>query len=118
MSIAASRIRQRRRDQERIFQENQSFIDEHDNTQRRHEWEHRSSLQTEQREVETITERLLQQEEEELLRRKQELQTIYNDEMSQWKETLRSSLEVSQEQRMEQIRSRAYELKCSREAER
>ncbi|KAL7543917.1 hypothetical protein ACHAXR_013296 [Thalassiosira sp. AJA248-18] len=118
MSIAASRLQQRRRDQERVFHETQSFLDQHHNTQRLQDWEHRTQKHIEKREVNAITQKLLQQDEEELNQRKNELQSLYNDEMSQWKTTLKSSLEVTPEQRMEQIRTRAYELKAKREAER
>ena len=38
--------------------------------------------------------------------------------MSHWKETLKSSLEVTPEERMERIRTRAYDLNAKREAER
>ena len=61
---------------------------------------------------------LLQEQEDELNERKQELQSLYNNDMSQWKQTLHSSLEVSPADRMEQIRKRAFELKAKREEER
>ena len=50
--------------------------------------------------------------------RKNELQSLYGGEMSHWKETLKSSLEVTPEERMERIRTRAYDLNAKREAER
>mmetsp|Transcript_7779 Transcript_7779/g.13995 ORF Transcript_7779/g.13995 Transcript_7779/m.13995 type:complete len:472 (+) Transcript_7779:388-1803(+) len=118
MSIAASKLQQRRQDQDRVLRETQCFINEDHNTHIIHDWERRTQQRIEQREVDTITQKLLQQEEEELHQRKQELQSLYNDEMSQWKTTLQSSLEVTQEERMERIRTRAYKLKATREAER
>ena len=54
----------------------------------------------------------------ELQQRKNELQSLYGGEMSHWKETLKSSLEVTPEERMERIRTRAYDLNAKREAER
>jgi len=118
MSIAASKLQQRRRDQERVLHETQSFLNEHHNTNIIHDWERRTQNAIEQREVNAITQKLLRQEEDELNQRKQELSSLYNNEMSQWKNTLQSSLEVTQEERMERIRTRAYELKAKREAER
>jgi len=118
MSIAASKLNQRRRDQERVLHETQSFLNEHHNTHIIHDWERRTQQQIEQREVNAITQKLLQQDEEHLHKRKQELQSLYNGEMSKWKDTLQSSLEVTPEERMERIRTRAYELKAKREAER
>ena len=118
MSAAAFKLQQRRRDQERILHGTQSFLSQHHNTEIRHDWEERTQKQIEQREVCAIAEKLLQQDEEELRQRKQELSSLYDGEMSHWRQTLQSSLETSQEQRMEKIRSRAYELKRQREAER
>ncbi|KAL7547374.1 hypothetical protein ACHAWF_015266 [Thalassiosira exigua] len=118
MSIAASKLQQRRQDQECVYQNYHSFLDRNHNTQRVHDWEHRTQQQIEQREVEAIAQKLLQEDEEELCRRKDELGSLFDGEMSKWAGTLKSSLEVTPEQRMEQIRKRAYELKEKREAER
>ena len=121
MSIAAStawKLQQRRRDQERILHGTQSFLSQHQNTEIRHDWEARTQKRIEQREVDAITEKLLRQDDEDLGKRKEELSALLDDEMSHWKRTLQSSSEVTQEERMERIRKRAYELKAKREAER
>lgn len=118
MSIAASKLQQRRRDQERVLHATQSFLEDHHNTAIIHDWERRTEQQIEQREVNAITRELLRQDEEELRQRKKEVQSLFEGEMSQWKRTLQSSLEVTQEEKMERIRRRAYELKEKREAER
>jgi hypothetical protein len=109
---------QRRRDQERALHETQSFLSKHQNTQRLHDWEQRTQQQIDQREVNTIAQKLLQREEEKLQQRQQELQSLYKNEMSCWNETRQRSMTVTQEERMEQIRARAYELKERREKER
>ena len=118
MSIPASKLLQRRRDQERVLHATQSFLDDHHNTIVVHDWERRTEQQIEQREVDAIARELLRREEEELGRRKDDLKSLLSGEMSQWKQTLRSSLEVTKEERTERIRKRAYELKEAREAER
>lgn len=118
MSIAASRLQQRRRDQERVLHETESFLSSYHNTTRLHDWENRTQKQIEEREVEAIAQRLKEEDEDELWRRKQDLQSLYRTEMEGWKETLQSTLEETQEERMEKIRARAYELKEKREAER
>ena len=118
MSIAASKLQQRRRDQERLLHETQSFLNEHHDTKIIHNWERRTEQQIEQREVDALACKLLQRDEEELRERKEALQSMFDGEMTRWKQTLQGSLEVTQEDRMERIRTRAYELKEKREAER
>ena len=118
MSIAASRMQQRRLDQERVFNETRAFLSDQEKIERRHDWENRTQKQIELQEANARKQKLLQQEQEEVNKRKQELQSLYNDEMQQWKQTLQSSLEVSQEEKMESIRRRAYQLKDKRERER
>lgn len=115
--MSASNL-QRRRDRERSLHETQSFLSKQTNIQRLHDWEQRTQQQIDQREVNTIAQRLLQQEDEDLHRRQQELQSLYNNEASIWSETLQKSMTVTQEQRMEQMRARANELKARREMER
>jgi hypothetical protein len=117
-TIAASQLQQRQRYQERVLRETQSFLAQQNNTQRRHDWEQRTNQLIDQREVIAITQKLLQQEQDELEKRKREMQSLRDGEMNGWKKTLQTSLEVTQEERMEQIRERAYELKAQREADR
>ena len=118
MSIAASRMQQRRLDQERVFNETRAFLSDQEEIERRHDWENRMQKQIKFQEANAQKQKLLQQEQEDVTKRKQELQLLYNGEMQQWKQTLQSSLEVSQEEKMEQIRRRAYQLKDKREKER
>lgn len=115
MSLASL---QRRRDQERILDQTKSFLQDQHNTERILSWENRTQKAIERREVDDITQQLLQQDEEALSDRKHDLQSLYNGEKQNWKQTLQTSLEVTQEERMEQIRRRAYELKNKREKER
>ena len=117
MSIAASRMQQRRLDQERVFNETRAFLSDQEEIERRHDWENRMQKQIKFQEANAQKQKLLQQEQEDVTKRKQELQLLYNGEMQQWKQTLQSSLEVSQEEKMEQIRRRAYQLKDKREKE-
>jgi len=117
-TIAASQLQQRQRYQERVLRETQSFLAQQNNTQRRHDWEQRTNKLIDQREAVAITKNLLQQEQDELEKRKREMQSLRDGEMNGWKKTLQTSLEVTQEERMEQIRERAYELKAQREADR
>ena len=118
MSGAAFKLQQRRRDQERVLQETQSFLRQQHDTERLLDWENRTYAQIQQREVDNLTHELLRQDEDELKKRQDELQALYGGEMDQWKERLKSKLEVTPEQRMEHIRERAYALKAKREAER
>lgn len=118
MSGAAFKLQQRRRDQERVLQETHSFLRQQHDTERLLDWENRTYAQIQQREVENLTHELLRQDEDELKKRQDELQALYGGEMDQWKERLKSKLEVTPEQRMEHIRERAYALKAKREAER
>jgi hypothetical protein len=117
-TIAASQLQQRQRDQERVLRETHSFLAQQNNTQHRHDWEERTQQLIEQREVNAITQKLLRQEQDELEKRKREVQSVREGEMNGWKKTLQTSLEVTQEERMEKIRERAYELKAQREADR
>jgi len=118
MSGAAFKLQQRRRDQERVLQETHSFLRQQHDTERLLDWENRTYAQIQQREVSNLTQQLLRQDENELKKRQDELQALYGGEMDQWKENLKNKLEVTPEQRMEQIRERAYALKEKREAER
>ena len=118
ITIAASQLQQRQRDQERVLRETQSFLAQQSNTQRRHDWEERTQQLIDQREVNAITQKLLRQEQDELETRKREMSSLHEGEMNGWKKTLQTSLEVTQEERMEQIREKAYELKAQREADR
>ena len=111
-------MQQRRLDQERVFNETRAFLSDQEEIERRHDWENRMQKQKLFQETNAQKQKLLQQEQEEVNKRKQELQLLYNGEMQQWKQTLQSSLEVSQEEKMEQIRRRAYQLKDKREKER
>ncbi len=118
MSVAAFKLQQRRRDQERILHETESFLHQHNNTERLLDWENRTQQQIQQREESNLAQQFQKQDEDELNKRQNELQSLYNREMSEWKDTLQRSLEVSQEEKIEQIRKRAYELKARRESER
>lgn len=118
MSLAASKLQQRRQDRARDLRGTQSFLSEHKDIQIRHDWESRTQKRIEQNKLNNITQQLLQQDEDELNQRKSSLKSLYNGEMSEWKETLQSSLEVTQEDRIEQIRSRALFFKEKRETER
>jgi hypothetical protein len=118
MSVAAFKLQQRRRDQERLLHEKESFLRQHYNTERMLDWENRTNAKIHQREVVEYTNRLLREDEEELRERQADLASLYNGEMNEWKKDLRQKLEVTPQQRMEQIRSRAYALKAQREAER
>lgn len=114
--MSASNL-QRRRDQERALHDTQSFLSKHQNIQRLHDWEQRTQQQIDQREVNTIAQKLLQHEEEEVHRRQAEMRSLYEEEMTHWNETRQKSM-ITQEERMEQIRARACELKARREKER
>eukprot|EP00804_Cyclotella_cryptica_P023472 CCRYP_012132-RA/>CCRYP_012132-RA protein AED:0.30 eAED:0.30 QI:0/-1/0/1/-1/1/1/0/464 len=118
MSAAAFKLQQRRRDQERLLQEKESFLRQHHDTERLLDWENRTNLQIQQREVSDLTEKLLREDEEQLHRRQQDIQSLYTGEMHEWTSSLKEKLEVTPEQRMEQLRERAYALKAKREAER
>ena len=118
MSIAASKLQQRRRDQERLLHETESFLHEHHNTKRIQDWETRTQQHQHQREVSQLTKKLIQEDEDKLRARQHELQSLYQTEMSKWKNTLEHSLDETQEQRIERIRHRAYALKEKREQER
>lgn len=118
MSGAAFKLQQRRRDQERLLHERQSYLRQQYNTERILDWENRTNAQIQQREVSNLTQQYLKEDGEELRRRQQELQQLYGGEMDRWKSELKEKLEVTQEQKMEQIRERAYALKAKREAER
>ena len=118
MSGAAFKLQQRRRDQERLLHERQSYLRQQYNTERILDWENRTNAQIQQREVSNLTQQYLKEDGEELRRRQQELQQLYGGEMDRWKSEVKDKLEVTQEQKMEQIRERAYALKAKREAER
>ena len=45
MSIAASRMQQRRLDQERVFNETRAFLSDQEEIERRHDWENRMQKQ-------------------------------------------------------------------------
>ena len=109
---------QRRRHHERIFDETQAFLSQHHNTERLHDWEAKTQQAIERRQVENIKEQLLQKDKDELDKRKKNLQSLYSSEMTDWEQTIQSSREISQEDRMNQIRDRAYMLKDQREKER
>ncbi|KAL9181579.1 hypothetical protein ACHAXT_010384 [Thalassiosira profunda] len=114
----ADRLRLRREAEERRLTETNAFIDQHEHTTRRQSWENRTQKAIEQREVDEITRKLLREDEQDLERRRQELQSLYSEELEGWKKKLRDTLEVTPQERMEQIRTRAYALKEKREAER
>jgi hypothetical protein len=109
---------QRRREHERALQETQSFLSNHNNIQRLQDWEQRTQQRIDQHKVDSIAQHLLQQEEEALQNRKQELHSLYNNDMLHWNETREEVLTASKQQKMEQLRARAYELKARREMER
>ncbi len=98
--------------------ETQAFLRNHNNIQRLHDWEQRTQQQIDKREVNSIAQNLLQQEEEALQNRKKELRSLYNNDMLRLNETREKSLTTTQEQKMDQMRARAYELKARREKER
>ena len=118
MSRAAFKLQQRRRDQERLLHEKQSYLRQHHNTERLLNWENRTNAQIKQREVCSLTEQMLKEDEEDLKKRQLDLKSLYGSEMDNWKTVLKDKLEVTQEQKLEQIRERAYALKAKREAER
>ena len=60
----------------------------------------------------------MQKDNYELDERKKNLQSLYSSEMTDWEQTVQSSREISQEDRMNQIKDRAYMLKDQREKER
>lgn len=109
---------QRRRKQERIYDETQAFLSQHHNTERLHDWENKTQQAIERRQVENIKQQLLQKDNDELDERKKNLQSLYSSEMTDWEQTIQSSREISQEDRINQIRDRAYMLKDQREKER
>ena len=109
---------QRRRKQERIYDETQAFLSQHHNTERLHDWEAKTQQAIERIQVENIKQQLLQKDNDELDERKKNLQSLYSSEMTDWEQTIQSSREISQEDRMNQIRDRAYMLKDQREKER
>ncbi|KAL7515314.1 hypothetical protein ACHAXN_012779 [Cyclotella atomus] len=115
---AAFKLQQCRRDQERLIHEKQSYLHQQHDTKRLLDWENRTNAQIQQREINNLTQKLLKEDEDELKKRQQELKTLYGVEMDRWKTEVRDKLEVTTEQRMEQIRERAYALKAKREAER
>jgi hypothetical protein len=117
-TTAATHLQQRHRDQERELSKTQSFLAQQKDTQHKHDFELRTQRLIEQREVVDITRKLLLKGEEELERRKQEMAELHEGEMNDWKKTVESSKVVSQEQKMEMIRDRAFELKAQRENER
>jgi len=117
-TTAATHLQQRHRDQERDLSKTQSFLAQQKDTQHKHDFELRTQRLIEQREVVDITRKLLLKGEEELERRKQEMAELHEGEMNDWKKTMESSKVVSQEQKMEMIRDRAFELKAQRENER
>ena len=51
MSIAASRMQQRRLDQERVFNETRAFLSDQEEIERRHDWENRMQKQIENQEA-------------------------------------------------------------------
>ncbi|KAL7520170.1 hypothetical protein ACHAWX_004914 [Stephanocyclus meneghinianus] len=118
MSAAAFKREQRRRDQEYLLQEQESFLRQHHNTERILDWENRTNLQIQQREVSDLTQKLLREDDDQLHQRQQDVQTLYKDEMNEWKDLLKDKLTVTSEQKMEQIRERVFALKAKREAER
>ena len=118
MSRAAFKLQQRRRDQERLLHEKQSYLRQHHNTERLLNWENRTNAQIKQREVCSLTEQMLKEDKEDLKKRQLDLKSLYGSEMDNWKTVLKDKLEVTQEQKLEQIRERAYALKAKREAER
>ncbi|KAL7484076.1 hypothetical protein ACHAW6_009718 [Cyclotella cf. meneghiniana] len=118
MSAAAFKREQRRRDQEYLLQEQESFLRQHHNTERLLDWENRTNLQIQQREVSDLTQKLLREDDDQLHRRQQDVQTLYKAEMDEWKDLLKDKLTVTPEQQMEQIRERVFALKAKREAER
>ena len=118
MSGAAFKLQQRRRDQERLLHETQSYLRQQHKTERLLDWEHRTNAQIQQRQVCNLTQQLLKEDDDELKKRQEELQKLYGGEMDKWKSRLKNKLEVTQEQRIEHIRKRAYTLKSKREAER
>jgi len=109
---------QRRRKQERIYDETQAFLSQHHNTERLHNWQAKTQQAIERRQVENIKQQLLQKDNDELDERKKNLQSLYSSEMTDWEQTIQSSREISQEDRINQIRDRAYMLKDQREKER
>ena len=117
MTLVDSHL-QRRRHQERIFDETQAFLSQHHNTERLHDWEAKTQQSIERRQVENIKQQLLQKDNAELDERKKNLQSLYSSEMTDLEQTVQSSREISQEDRMNQIRDRAYMLKDQREKER
>ena len=118
MSGAAFKLQQRRRDQERLLHETKSYLHQQHKTERLLDWENRTNAQIQQRQICNLTQQLLKEDNDELKKRQENLQKLYGAEMDQWKSELKEKLEVTQEQRMEQIRERAYALKSKREAER
>lgn len=112
------KLQQQRRHQERLLHENQSYLRQQHNTERLLDWENRTNARIQQREVSNLTQHLLREDEEELQRRQDELKQLYGGEMEEWKGLVKDKLEITQEQRMAQIRERAYALKSQREAER
>ena len=109
---------QRRRHQERIFDETQAFLNQHHNTERLHHWQAKTQHAIERRQVENIKQQLLQKDNDELDKRKKNLQSLYSSEMTDWEQTVQSSREISQDDILNQIRVRAYMLKDRREKER
>lgn len=108
----------RRRAAEKVFRARENYLEEQRKVDHFVNWEHRTTKQIEKRTLLDQTRRLKEKDEETLKVRREELKGLYESEMTQWREQVALSLHVSPEERMEQIRTKAYQLKEKRELER
>jgi len=112
-----SLLAQRRADQTRI-EGSQLYVEHIQRADQVSKWEHDTDKSIICNNLYAKAASNIKRDEEDLERRRKALRMLYESEMNVWKQKIREKQHVSMEERMEQIRVRAYKLRDEREAAR
>ena len=117
MSMASAAL-SRRREQERILLERQSFLKDNVRADCAAKWEKRSSDRIEQRDILTRAKKLADRDDKELEEKRCQIRRLYESEMAEWKAMVLDLQSKLNEEREYHLREKAVKLKEKREQER
>lgn len=107
----------KRRAQEQLFQERQRFIKDEMNATAIAVWEHKTADRILKQDLASRVARMQQIDSENIEKRRQKMQELYEHERVTWQQEIEKRSEIPFEQKVKDIRERAYRLKDKREKE-
>mmetsp|Transcript_21062 Transcript_21062/g.43029 ORF Transcript_21062/g.43029 Transcript_21062/m.43029 type:complete len:460 (+) Transcript_21062:427-1806(+) len=111
-------ITRRRAANEALQQERMSYVEDVKKTGQVVAFEKSSSARVEKNRILEKAKKLAEADAKDLEKRREDIQQLYQREMQGWREVLEKKSHKSTEQRMDEIRNKAFRLRDAREAER